>query len=81
MNLTGPLGKQYCLLFKFLALFSLFYAIVCMISLAYFLMRPPQNTNLIGMLVLIQLVVMQPVLELVPPSVLPMLRLQGFLLR
>ncbi len=52
MNLTGPLGKQYCLLFILLALFSLFYAIVCMISLAYFLISPPQNSNLIGMLVL-----------------------------
>jgi hypothetical protein len=52
MNLTGPLGKQYCLLFKLLTLFALFYAIVCMISLAYFLIYPPQNNNLIGILVL-----------------------------
>jgi hypothetical protein len=52
MNLTGPLGKQYCLLFKLLALFSLFYAIVSMISLAYFLVNPPQNSNMIGMFVL-----------------------------
>jgi hypothetical protein len=52
MDLTGPLGKQYCLLFKWLALFSLFYAIVSMICLAYFIIRPPQNSNLIGMLVL-----------------------------
>lgn len=52
MNLTGPLGKQYCLLFKLLALFSLFYAVVSMIALGYFLIRPPGNPNLIGMLVL-----------------------------
>lgn len=52
MNLTGPLGKQYCLLFKILALFSLFYVLVAMVSLVYFLINPPKDGNLLGMLVL-----------------------------
>jgi hypothetical protein len=52
MNLTGPLGKQYCLLFKFLALFALAYVVLASISLVYFLVNSPKNNSTLIMLVL-----------------------------
>ena len=35
MNLTGPLGKQYCLIFKFMSLFALFFSILAAIIIIY----------------------------------------------
>ncbi len=35
MNLTGPLGKQYCSVFQFMSLFSLFFAILASIMVIY----------------------------------------------
>jgi hypothetical protein len=39
MNLTGPLGKQYCAVFQFMALFSLFFATLGIIMVIYNLVR------------------------------------------
>ncbi len=35
MNLTGPLGKQYCVIFQFMSLFSLFFSIIAVIIIIY----------------------------------------------
>lgn len=45
MNLTGPLGKQYCAVFQFMALFSLFFAVLGILMVVYNLAR---GKNMLG---------------------------------
>jgi hypothetical protein len=43
MNLTGPLGKQYCMVFKFMALFTLFLTILAIVTILYNLFTSKNN--------------------------------------
>lgn len=39
MNLTGPLGKQYCAVFQFMSLFGLFFAVLGIVMVIYKLVQ------------------------------------------
>jgi uncharacterized membrane protein len=47
MNLTGPLGKQYCIVFKLLSLFSLSFAIIALIAITYALATSPKPYGIV----------------------------------
>lgn len=50
MNLTGPLGKQYCVVFKLLSLFSLAFAILSVIIIIYNLVTSKNNNSMMWLL-------------------------------
>ena len=45
MNLTGPLGKQYCAVFQYMSLFSLFFAIMSVVVVIYTLMTSKYDSK------------------------------------
>lgn len=53
MNLTGPLGKQYCAVFKYMSLFALFMVFISVVSVIYNLVNSKNVTMSMFMLVYI----------------------------
>lgn len=52
MNLTGPLGKQYCLVFKLIALFSLVYLVLATVAIVYLVIASSPNKSMFYVLLL-----------------------------